>query len=242
MPSPIAIETVELGGRVADASMFLHLTDMGQPLEIVYRLWVLRTDRGAIVVDTGPPMEEGLRRGLTGVAHVADRLAARGVNAAKVEAVLLTHLHWDHAANAAAFPNATFYAQQAEIDFFRSPMRTHKAIDRFFSHQAMIEALIRDGRIKALDGDAPFMEGIRTIHVGGHTPGSQMIAVDSAEGLSILTGDAVPVNRNYTDSIPSGILVNLQQAIAALATVRALKPRRLYTGHDPKPYLELAGA
>lgn len=239
MSQKYVIDPVDLARRRAEASMFLHLTDPGREIEIAYRLWLLRRGERVIAVDTGPPVDEAQRRGCTSIEHVSRCLAERGVDPGRIDTVVLSHLHWDHAANAEAFPNARFFAQRAEIEFFKSPMRAHKAVDRFFSHHEMIARLIDEGRIVAIDGDAEIESGVSTIHVGGHTPGSQMVAVDTDDGLAIITIDAVPLHRNFVDSIPSGILVDLAQAIAALAKVRALRPRRIYTGHDLAPYLDL---
>jgi glyoxylase-like metal-dependent hydrolase (beta-lactamase superfamily II) len=233
------VEAIGVGGRVAESSVFYHLTDAGRELEIVYRLWLLRGDDGLAVVDTGPPLDEAHQRGIDRVGDITDALRPAGIDPADVSLVYLTHLHWDHAANAAQFPNAIFFAQKSEIEFFRSPMRAHPTFDRYYSHQQYLSDLIDAGRIKALDGDVPVDKGLDVIRVGGHTPGSQMLIVDTAAGKVVLSGDAIPTNRNFTDDIPSGIVVDLREAVAALARVRELAPAALYTGHDPLDRLAL---
>jgi glyoxylase-like metal-dependent hydrolase (beta-lactamase superfamily II) len=235
-----AIQPVEVGRRKADSALFLYLTDIGVEIEIAYRLWVLRGAGGVIVVDTGPPLDEAHRRGITHVRDIDGALGEAGVNAADVRTVLLTHLHWDHAANAAKFPNAVLFAQRREIEFFHSHAREHPAMNRFFSHQAYLGQLIAEGRIRPVDGDSSIAPGIGAIRVGGHTPGSQMLVVDTPEGKAVITGDAVPLHRNYRDNIPSGIVVNTVEAIEALERVRALKPVAIYTGHDLLPCLRPA--
>lgn len=234
------IEAVEVGRRHADSALFLYLTDFGIEIEIAYRLWVLRSDGDVIVVDTGPPLDEAHRRGITRVRDIDGALAEVGVRAAEVRKILLTHLHWDHAANAAKFPNAVYFAQRSEIEFFRSGAREHPAMNRFFSHQAQLGALIDEGRIRAIDGDQTIAPGLEAMRVGGHTPGSQMLAIDTAEGTAVITGDAIPLHRNYIDNIPSGIVVNTIEAIAALQRVRNLHPVAIYTGHDLQPFLKPA--
>jgi len=234
-----SIQPVEIGRRMADTALFLYHTDAGKPLQIVYRLWVLRSAQDTILVDTGPPLKEAARRGITEVRAVEEALAEAGVDAAEIRKVLLTHLHWDHASNAEHFPLATFHAQQSEIDFFRSQRRQHPAFHRFFSDQAMLPALIDGGRIRPIAGDIEFAPGLRTLRVGGHTPGSQMLIVDTAEGRCLLTGDAVPLHRNYLDNIPSGIIVDMLEAVAAIERVRELDPVAIYTGHDVEPRLLL---
>jgi glyoxylase-like metal-dependent hydrolase (beta-lactamase superfamily II) len=231
------VQAVEVGRRRADSALFLYLTDFGVEIEIAYRLWVLSGAEGHVIVDTGPPLEEAHRRGITRVRDIEVALAEAGVTASEVRTVVLTHLHWDHAANAAKFPNATFLAQAREIEFFGSHAREHPSMNRFFSHQAQLADLIAQGRIRPIDGDTPIAPGIRALRVGGHTPGSQMLVVDTADGEAVITGDAVPLHRNYLDNIPSGIVVNALEALAALERVRALQPVAIYTGHDLEPVL-----
>lgn len=227
-----SIEPVEIGRRMADSAMFLYLTDPGREIEIAYRLWVLRGDAGLMLVDTGPPQQEAHRRGITQVRGLEGALGEIGIDPKEIKTIVLTHLHWDHASNAEKFPNAKFLAQRGEIEFFRSRKRQHPSMDRFFSHHQYLNDLIDTGRIQPIHGDTPIAEGVSAIRVGGHTPGSQMFVVDTAEGKAVITGDAVPLHRNYCDNIPSGIVVDVFEAIAALERVRELQPVAIYTGHD----------
>jgi glyoxylase-like metal-dependent hydrolase (beta-lactamase superfamily II) len=166
--------------------------DFGVEIEIVYRFWVLRSGSELVVVDTGPPLRKPHRRHLSSVRDVDGALQEVGAAGADVRTVLLTHLHWDHAANAAKFPNATF-SQRLEIEFFGSHAREHPSINRFFSHQEYLGELIARSRIRPIDGDTASRAGLKAIRVGGHTPGSQMLVVDTAEGTSVLSGDAIPL-------------------------------------------------
>lgn len=226
------VQAIEIGRRMAEASAFLYLTDAGKPLEIAYRVWVLRNGSRTILVDTGPPVQEGRQRGLTSVTDITETLAGAGVHAQEIDTVLLTHLHWDHAANAYAFPRARFYAQRAEVDFFNSAIRRHPTFNRFYSAGTDMSTLFAQQRIVSLDGDTEFCPGVRVIKVGGHTPGSQMVCVDTEEGLAVITGDAIPLRRNYEESIPSGILSDVREAVRALERTADLKPAVIYPGHD----------
>ncbi|MBP8294479.1 MAG: N-acyl homoserine lactonase family protein [Burkholderiales bacterium] len=236
------VTPLNLGRRKAHYSWFNYLeTDVAQ-IEIVYWVWVLRCADEVVLVDTGPPVDEAERRGITAVVPVAEALAEIGIDARSVERIVLTHLHWDHASSAGSFPNAKFFAQQQEIAFFIGDAWQIPSTARFFSHRQMLRRLIESGRIESVAGDVAFLPGLRLIRVGGHTPGSQMVLVDTAAGLAVLTGDAIPMNRNYTGAIPTGILVNLLEVANAQRTVRSLRPHCIYTGHDPVACLRLEPA
>lgn len=212
---------------------------MGTKIPITYRLWVLRSGDRTVLIDTGPPMAEAKRRGITDIHAVQGALAGAGVDTASVDTVILTHLHWDHASNASAFPAATFIAQKAEVDFFHNPIRERSCFARFYSDEGAMEDLLKSGRVQSLAGDAAVEEGIELLHVGGHTPGSQMVRVHTPEGWVILTGDAIPLNRNFLEGIPSGITSNLIESAEVLERVAKLQPVAIYTGHDPVEALRL---
>lgn len=236
--APWTVTPIELGRRTAHASWFRYLDTGGGLLEIAYRVWLLRRGDELVLVDTGPEPGEAARRGLRDVVPVAQGLLAAGVQAADVRQVLLTHLHWDHASSLAELPNARFWAQPDELAFFASRAWDHPSTARFFSHRDLLDQAIADGRLQPLGADAPRWPGIETCRVGGHTPGSQMVRVDTADGLAVLTGDVIPMNANYTQDLPTGILVDLLEVLAARRLLRAWQPVRLYTGHDPVPCLD----
>lgn len=192
-----------------------------------------------ILVDSGLPPDEALRRGITDAKDVAVALNEVGVDADLVRMVVLTHLHWDHASNAVRFPRATFVAQRAELEWLTSPLLREKTIGRFYSDIDTFTKMADAGRFRLLDGDETVVPGIDALKVGGHTPGSQMLVVDGNNGQSIIAGDAIPMNRNFVEHIPTGIHLDLLQALDALERVETIRPTTLFTGHDPEAALSL---
>lgn len=234
------VQTLELARRTAHRAWFYYLSEESGAQEIAYRAWLLRRGDDCILVDTGPPLEEAERRGLRDTVRVDVALKKLGFDVAQVRDVVLTHLHWDHAASADLFTHARFHVQRSEIDFFRGKAHEHPATSRFFSHHEMLTALLDSGRVDPVDGERELRDGVKLIHVGGHTPGSQIVSIDRADGLAVIAADAIPLNRNFTDLVPNGILVNVVDAVAALKRVRSLQPVELYTGHDLEPSLRLS--
>ena len=77
-----------------------------EPIGMDYFFWLLRSDAATIVVDTGFDPDVGARRGRTCLYPPVDALRRVGVEPESVETVILTHLHYDHTGNVAAFPQA----------------------------------------------------------------------------------------------------------------------------------------
>lgn len=232
-----SITPVDLARRMAHASWFNYLDTEGGELEIVYRVWLLRSGQQLVLVDTGPDPSEGVRRGLIDIKSLAQGLRETGVDASEIKHVLLTHLHWDHASSLEQLPNATFWVQPEELAFFEGQAWNDRSTARFFSHRDALTQICNQGRLRTVVGDTPGWPGIELVRVGGHTPGSQMIKVCTAEGLAVLTGDVIPLNTNYTNSWPTGILVDLLEVLQAKRLVKGWRPQHLYTGHDPQARL-----
>jgi len=130
-----------------------------------------------------------------GLLHSLRRL---GIRPEEVDAVITTHLHWDHAGGLTrrteegglelTFKNARHFIQRTEWDFALHPdVRSASGyVDDDFTPLA-------DGNqvVEFLDGDAEVMPGVQIRHVGGHTPGSQVMILRAGELACAVTGDLV---------------------------------------------------
>ena len=90
---------------------------------------MLRSERRTIVVDTGFDHAEAAQRGRTITCVPADVLGRFGVDAASVEDVIITHLHYDHAGTLGDFKRAKFHIQEAEP-------RCHSRVPRLIAGEA----------------------------------------------------------------------------------------------------------
>ena len=84
---------------------------------ISYYVWVIKGAHGTWVVDTGFDEIAEKERNRTLLNPVGKSLKALGVEPGKVENVILTHMHWDHAGNYDLFPNARYHVQDTEIAY-----------------------------------------------------------------------------------------------------------------------------
>jgi glyoxylase-like metal-dependent hydrolase (beta-lactamase superfamily II) len=208
------------------------------PIRMDYFFWVLRSEESTVLVDTGFDPVVGERRGRTCLCPPVEALDRLGIAPESVAQVILTHLHYDHTGNLAAFPHAELAVQRRELEFWSGPLATRAqfAVHVEPGEIAYVLAARGEGRVRCLDGDELVGPGISAFCVGGHTPGQQVTVVDAARGPVVLASDAVHYYEELERDRPFEILVDLEEAYRAYDTVRGLAERPgavLVAGHDP---------
>jgi len=133
------------------------------------------------------------------------------------------------------YPNATFYIQKKEIEFFSTVDVKNKALIFAVTNVADIVRLNYDGRVKWIDGDEEILPGILLAHVGAHTPGSQVVAVKTSLGTVVLCADLIDYYRNLEEHIPIGLVLDVGEWYSGIEKVRKLasSPNLIIPGHDP---------
>lgn len=186
-------------------------------------VWLIEGGERPIVVDTGPADVEEFNAATReyipiGVTQAPDEttdgaLAKAGVDPADVGHVLITHTHGDHFSNYPLFANA-------------------KVIVNRNAFPGGAESAPEDLRDRlVLVGDEEVLPGIRTFHVGAHSPDSQGIAIDTAAGVVVLAGDAAYMFENLERDRP----IRAENVEACRAALAVLKSRGdvVLPGHDP---------
>lgn len=173
---------------------------------------------------------------------VVDALAEVGVAPEDIDHVVVTHLHFDHAAGLTvpaeggagavpAFPRADVIVQRVEWDDACANKSTMTAT-YLQSHLAPIA-----DRVRLIDGDAEVLPGIHVVPMPGHTWGQQAVRFDDGDGVVCFPGDVLPT-RNHV-----GLAFNMaydQLPYQNLLTKRDLLARaraeawRLVLDHEPE--------
>ncbi|GAA2851125.1 hypothetical protein GCM10010517_08700 [Streptosporangium fragile] len=199
-----------------------------------FHCYLLRDAAGrAVLVDTGiGPADSPASSWAPVPGRLGAELARVGVTPEEVDAVVITHLHSDHASGAVAggapvFPNARHVLQRAELDA---------------ATEAVLDHVVRPlgERVQAVDGRADVLPGIRVLLAPGHTPGHQVVQV----GDLVLTGDLVlhPVQLE-NPKVP--YLYDADPVLAAATRVELLDRVRaergmIGTAHFAEPFIRLA--
>lgn len=148
-------------------------------------------------------------------------LAERGLKPAQIDAVVLSHLHFDHAANWDLFPGADIFVHEEELAYAASE-QADGAVLRYPT-----PALRAHPRLCRVSGDGSMIDdGVQLAHVPGHTPGSMALVVEG----SVLCGDALKNRWDLGGQVPLNSW-NLKLARRAIERLTGLG-QRLFPGHD----------
>ena len=142
-------------------------------------VWVIRNPARTLLVDTGFSADMAVRRGRRYLASPVDLLKQIGIAAESVEDIVVTHMHYDHAGNIAAFPKARLHLQEKEMAYCTGRCMCHAAMRSPFEARDVAQAVERlhAGQLVFHDGDAEIAPGVSLHLIGGHTAGLQVVRV-----------------------------------------------------------------
>ena len=186
------VEAVRYGTlRSLKADLFYRYGSYGEPdveVEMAYYFWLLRDGGETIVVDMRLRSRmSARRRGRTCLCPPLEALRALGVEPEAVSTVVVTHLHYDHIGNLAAFParDADRAAEGARLldgtDRLALPVRVARRAAR---DRRSSRGRAADGRVRLTDGTEEILDGVTAIAVGGHSAGQQIPSCEAGTETS----------------------------------------------------------
>jgi N-acyl homoserine lactone hydrolase len=179
-----------------------------------------------IVVDPGSSGREGALRAALGRHHLTG---------SDIDAVVLSHAHWDHMQNLDMFNRATFHLHPAELAYTTSPHDNDSATPRW------ARAVLDRYDLSPVVDLTELLPGVRIIDVRGHSAGTIAVVADTSEGVAVITGDAIQSAEVATSRRNS--LVFWDDALATRAIDRINQTADIiYPGHDRPFRLSAAGA
>ena len=154
---------------------------------------LLRPHEGVVLIDAGAGDSWGPDLG-----HAARALETHGIAAGDVVAVLLTHLHGDHAlglfdaSGAWRYRNAEIWCSRIDHDLYGSAEKRDTAAEAargsFDIARRVLDAA--GPRLRLFDAGDVVLPGIEAVPLPGHTPGHSGFLVGS---LTLVTGDVFQV-------------------------------------------------
>ena len=172
-----------------------------------------------------------------------------GFKPTDVEAILVTHMHFDHVGNFEAFPNAKLYVQIEEyMGWSKAVCAAHQMeteeekawIFSSFDPEDLVRAAhgVSTGKLQFVSGDEEVLPGITArLAKESHTFGTQWFEVQTKNGPFVVAGDTVYWYSNVEKMWPPGYNQgNAFNQIYTYRTIRQLlkgKTERIVPGHDP---------
>jgi glyoxylase-like metal-dependent hydrolase (beta-lactamase superfamily II) len=206
---------------------------------------LLRAHGRNILVETGNGVKwDPKLRNIYGIQDgdpLKDSLHRAGVTLEKIDMVINTHLHFDHAGgntrpvngrDVPAFPNAQYVVQRAELEHALNPTERDRA--SYFADR--ITPVTEAGQWQLVDGDVRVVPGVSVLRIPGHNADIQAVKISGGERTLIFVADMLPTRHHLPLAwMPGYDLYPLQTLETKRARVTEIVNEGWIVafGHDP---------
>ncbi len=148
---------------------------------------------------------------------VTAQLASCGFKPEDVDALINSHLHFDHCGGNKLLGRATTYLHRDELREARTPEPFERLgyADRGYDHP--------NARFELLDGDVSFADGIHLFHTPGHTVGHYSLLVELEDGHPLMfMADVSYTASAFANDQQAGFHNNPVDGIRSIARIKRL--------------------
>jgi len=228
--STYAIYPLQTARTTRPMHFLTYLRNFGRDVEMFYGAFLIRGAGRNILVDTGcdagsyaagpmPPVED--------VASIEQNLSRFDLEIKDIDSVILTHLHFDHAAFLSLFTHCPVFVQRREL---RTALNPHV----YFSNM-YVPSFFKDTKFELLDGDMELFPGVEVALVPGHSTGSQAVIAQTGEGRAAVSGFCCVTENFYEGNMAiPGIHEDVQQAYDSMHKLIGLADI-IYPNHSAGP-------
>jgi 4-pyridoxolactonase len=221
MAKATQVRLLDSGTLVIDQSHITWNVGCGTPVRFpVYSVLIEHPD-GLFMFDTGFDLE--LVNAMlpfelpeqTPQQTVPSQLAKCGFKPEDVDAIINSHLHFDHCGGNKYLTGATTYLHQDELREARTPEPFERLgyADKTFDHP--------DAKFELLEGDVHFADGIHLFHTPGHTVGhySMLLELEGSRPL-LFMADVSYTAAAYAGDLQAGFH---NDPVAGVRSIRRIK-------------------
>lgn len=225
-----------------------------EKVSINFMVWLIKGDDGKnILFDTGflPDIEDAKDFRIVDYIRPDSALLKLGVKATDITDVIISHPHWDHIDGISLFPNAHFWIQKEDYNYFVG-QTWQKGVGSGGFDKRDVRRLVDlnlDSKLTLVNGDDIEIIKNITVYTGSrHTCNSQYVLVNTGTNKIVLASDNIWVYYSLDHLVPpskGGTLdpAGYVQAIKRMKTL-ASDPKYIIPGHDGKVltnFPEIAG-
>jgi glyoxylase-like metal-dependent hydrolase (beta-lactamase superfamily II) len=219
------------------ADSYLQEKNPTAPDSIAYFFWIIRNAERMYVVDTGFDATTAKLFNRKPFDDPATLLGQFGIEAARVEQLIVTHMHFDHVGALSSFPKATFHLQAADLAYATGPLMKYDFLRWPYIREHVVQMVgyAHSGRVVFHDGDETIAPGISVHRIDGHARGLQAVRINTRRGHVVLASDAAAYAEQFLDYRVSPAVVDVTAMLEGYDRLRELADSEdhIITGHDP---------
>lgn len=181
---------VGIEGKALEAAarmVYAHRDHGGMRLSL--STWIVDDGQRKVLIDAGP----GVFAPTTG--RLPDAMSAIGIAPEDIDAVAVTHMHFDHIGGLLKdgqrrFPNAELYIDRRDVAFFTDAAEEVAAPDfRKISFGTAAKVLEKYRNVQQIDREREIMRGLSSVDLAGHTPGHTGWRIADGDEVMTIVGD-----------------------------------------------------
>lgn len=191
-------------------------------------VYLIQYEDRNILIDTGFSDDENIKKFNVKLTPIPDLLAKLKLKPDQITDLIVTHSHFDHAADISKYKNARLYIQNNELETIladnqqlKKHIDTKKINEELFNFQNFYE----------------ISENILVEKIGGHSKGSCSVKIAFEDKVIFLPGDEGYFRSNFLLNSVTGTSVDWQKSYDFTYKIHKLlrvPGVEVYTFHDPK--------
>ena len=218
----LQVHAIQAGGQQLDGGAMFGVVpkplwerripaDERNRIQLGMRCLLIEHPSGLILIDSGAGNKENAKfhdiygldnSGANGRTALEDGLAVLGVTPDRVDILISTHLHFDHAGGNTfvdeagvvrpTFSHARYFAQRGEYEY--ATHTNERTAASYFERN--FAPTLDSGQLELVENECEIADGIGVILTPGHTPYHQSVVIRSAGETAIFLGDLIPTHAH----------------------------------------------
>jgi glyoxylase-like metal-dependent hydrolase (beta-lactamase superfamily II) len=203
-----------------------------------FYVWVAKRSDRVFMIDTGSSETAAKRRGDNHLRTPADAIRLLGVDPEKLEDIVLTHAHYDHAGMLHRYPNARIHLQDHEMTYMTGRCMCHSTLRRGYEIDDILHLVraVHSDKVVFHNGTREITSGLTVHKVGGHTKGLQAVRVWTKRGWVVIASDASHLYQNMMERVIFPSILHVDEMYEGFRIVHELSGGswdHVIPGHDP---------